>query len=47
MNMGRVIAYIYKDTVVNEEVDYVTDTATVDRDSERVVTWCLKEAKLL
>jgi hypothetical protein len=42
---GRVIAYIYKDTVVNEEVDYVANTATVDRDSERVVTWVFEKGK--
>lgn len=42
---GRVIAYIYKDEVVNEEVEYLGTTADVDRDSERTVTWVFERGK--
>ena len=42
---GRVKAYIYKDIVVNEEVEYLVTTADVDRDSEREVTWVFERGK--
>ena len=42
---GRVIAYIYKDRIVNEEVDYIGNSAVVDRESEREVTWVFERGK--
>ena len=42
---GRVTAYIYKDIVVNEEVEKYGYTAEVDRESEREVTWIFERGK--
>ena len=42
---GRVKAYIYKDTVVNEEVDFLGTTASIDRESEREVTWVFERGR--
>lgn len=44
-NYGRVKAYIYKDRIVDESVDYYGITAKVDRDSEREVTWIFERGK--
>lgn len=42
---GRVVAYIYKDKVVNEAVEKYGYTAEVDRQSEREVTWIFERGK--
>lgn len=41
---GRVKAYIYKDTVINDEVK-MTSSPYIDRTSEREVTWVFERGK--